>query len=192
MGTRHRIEVVVNGRLRVCETAGRTSLADLLRDDLGLTGTHLGCEHGVCGCCTVLFDGEPVRSCIILAAQADGHQVTTIEGVGEGWGAAAGAGPEAAAAAGAGAEAAGRGAGLSPVQEAFCQAHALQCGYCTPGMVLAVHALLAANPAPTRDDIHDALGGNICRCTGYVQIREAVELAALQYCSLAGRPHAGR
>ena len=167
MGTRHRIEVVVNGRLRVCETAGRTSLADLLRDDLNLTGTHLGCEHGVCGCCTVLFDGEPVRSCIILAAQADGHNVTTIEGVGQ---------P----------------GGLSPVQEAFCQAHALQCGYCTPGMVLAVHALLAANPAPTRDDIDDALGGNICRCTGYVQIREAVELAALQYCSLAGPPDAGQ
>jgi aerobic-type carbon monoxide dehydrogenase small subunit (CoxS/CutS family) len=167
VGTRHRIEVVVNGRLRVCETAGRTSLADLLRDDLSLTGTHLGCEHGVCGCCTVLFDGEPVRSCIILAAQADGHTITTIEGVGQ---------P----------------GGLSPVQEAFCQAHALQCGYCTPGMVLAVHALLAANPAPTRDDIDDALGGNICRCTGYVQIREAVELAALQYCSLAGPPDAGR
>lgn len=167
MGTRHRIEVVVNGRLRVCETAGRTSLADLLRDDLNLTGTHLGCEHGVCGCCTVLLDGEPVRSCIILAAQADGHNVTTIEGVGQ---------P----------------GGLSPVQEAFCQAHALQCGYCTPGMVLAVHALLAANPAPTRDDIDDALGGNICRCTGYVQIREAVELAALQYCSLAGPPDAGQ
>lgn len=167
MGTRHRINVVVNGRLRVCETAGRTSLADLLRDDLSLTGTHLGCEHGVCGCCTVLFDGEPVRSCIILAAQADGHTITTIEGVGQ---------P----------------GGLSPVQEAFCQAHALQCGYCTPGMVLAVHALLAANPAPTRDDIDDALGGNICRCTGYVQIREAVELAALQYCSLAGSPDAGQ
>jgi aerobic-type carbon monoxide dehydrogenase small subunit (CoxS/CutS family) len=167
VGTRHRIEVVVNGRLRVCETAGRTSLADLLRDDLGLTGTHLGCEHGVCGCCTVLFDGEPVRSCIILAAQADGHQVTTIEGVG----------PP---------------GGLSPVQEAFCQAHALQCGYCTPGMVLAVHALLAANPAPARDDIDDALGGNICRCTGYVQIREAVELAARHYCSLAESSDAGR
>ena len=167
MGTRHRIEVVVNGRLRVCETAGRTSLADLLRDDLSLTGTHLGCEHGVCGCCTVLLDGEPVRSCIILAAQADGHTITTIEGVGQ---------P----------------GGLSPVQEAFCQAHALQCGYCTPGMVLAVHALLAANPAPTRDDIDDALGGNICRCTGYVQIREAVELAALQYCPLAGPPDAGQ
>jgi aerobic-type carbon monoxide dehydrogenase small subunit (CoxS/CutS family) len=167
VGTRHRIEVVVNGRVRVCETAGRTSLADLLRDDLSLTGTHLGCEHGVCGCCTVLFDGEPVRSCIILAAQADGHSVTTIEGVG----------PP---------------GGLSPVQEAFCQAHALQCGYCTPGMVLAVHALLAANPAPARDDIDDALGGNICRCTGYVQIREAVELAARHYCSLAGSSDAGR
>jgi carbon-monoxide dehydrogenase small subunit len=182
VGTRHRIEVVVNGRLRVCETAGRTSLADLLRDDLNLTGTHLGCEHGVCGCCTVLFDGEPVRSCIILAAQADGHEVTTIEGVGAAWGATAAGG----------AEGVGRRAELSPVQEAFCQAHALQCGYCTPGMVLAVHALLAANPAPTRDDIDDALGGNICRCTGYVQIREAVELAARQYRSLAGRPDAGR
>jgi aerobic-type carbon monoxide dehydrogenase small subunit (CoxS/CutS family) len=193
VGTRHRIEVVVNGRLRVCETAGRTSLADLLRDDLSLTGTHLGCEHGVCGCCTVLFDGEPVRSCIILAAQADGHEVTTIEGVGAGWGAAAaGMGGRGAVPAGVGAEGAGRGAGLSLVQEAFCQAHALQCGYCTPGMVLAVHALLAANPAPTRDDIDDALGGNICRCTGYVQIREAVELAAGQYCSLAGPPDAGR
>jgi len=167
VGTSHRIEVVVNGQLRVCETAGRTSLADLLRDDLHLTGTHLGCEHGVCGCCTVLFDGEPVRSCIILAAQADGHQVTTIEGV------------------------APRG-GLSPVQEAFCQAHALQCGYCTPGMVLAVHALLAANPAPARADVDDALGGNICRCTGYVQIREAVELAARQYRSSAEPPDAGR
>ena len=175
MGTRHRIEVVVNGQLRVCETAGRTSLADLLRDDLHLTGTHLGCEHGVCGCCTVLFDGEPVRSCIILAAQADGHSITTIEGVGEGWGAA------------------GHGAGLSPVQEAFCQAHALQCGYCTPGMVLAVHALLAVNPAPARADIDDALGGNICRCTGYVQIREAVDLAARLRGWPAGRPaDAGR
>jgi aerobic-type carbon monoxide dehydrogenase small subunit (CoxS/CutS family) len=167
VGTRHRIEVVVNGEFRVCETAGRTSLADLLRDNLHLTGTHLGCEHGVCGCCTVLFDGEPVRSCIILAAQADGHDVTTIEG-------------------------AGHGARLSPVQEAFCQVHALQCGYCTPGMVLAVHVLLAANPAPAREEIDEALGGNICRCTGYVQIREAVELAARQYRSLAGPPDAGQ
>jgi aerobic-type carbon monoxide dehydrogenase small subunit (CoxS/CutS family) len=172
VGTRHRIEVVVNGERRVCETAGRTSLADLLRDGLHLTGTHLGCEHGVCGCCTVLFDGEPVRSCIILAAQADGHSVTTIEGVGAGG--------------------VGAGRGLSPVQEAFCQAHALQCGYCTPGMVLAVHALLAANPDPSREDIDEALGGNICRCTGYVQIREAVELAARQICPEAGSPDARR
>ena len=154
MGTRHRIGLTVNGERRACESAGRTSLADLLRDDLHLTGTHLGCEHGVCGCCTVLLDGEPVRSCLILAAQADGHRVTTIEGAGR---------PD---------------GGLSGVQEAFCQAHALQCGYCTPGMVLAAQALLAANPAPARADIDEALGGNICRCTGYVQIREAVALAA--------------
>ncbi len=167
MGTRHRIQVVVNGQLRACETAGRTSLADLLRDDLHLTGTHLGCEHGVCGCCTILLDGEPVRSCIILAAQADGHCITTIEGVSPG---------------------AGR---LSPVQEAFCQAHALQCGYCTPGMVLAVHALLEQNPAPSRADIDEALGGNICRCTGYVQIREAVELAARHYRTDRGSDDAG-
>src|SRR5499427_9959782 len=156
MGTRHRIEVTVNGERRACEVAGRMSLADLLRDELHLTGTHLGCEHGVCGCCTVLLDGEPVRSCIILAAQADGHGVITIEG----------AGPP--------------GGGLSPVQEAFCGAHALQCGYCTPGMVLAAQALLDANPTPGPTDIGEALGGNICRCTGYVQIREAVELAARQ------------
>ncbi len=221
MGTRHRVEIVVNGELRVCETAGRTSLADLLRDGLHLTGTHLGCEHGVCGCCTVLFDGEPVRSCIILAAQAHGHSVTTIEGVGaEGVGAAgvgaAGVGAAGVGAAGVGAARVGAGgvgaagvgaagvgaggeggvgrvSGLSPVQEAFCQAHALQCGYCTPGMVLAVHALLAANPAPSRDDIDEALGGNICRCTGYVQIREAVELAArFQGCPAAGPADAGR
>ena len=145
--------MTVNGKRRVCAAAGRTSLADLLRDDLRLTGTHLGCEHGVCGCCTVLLDGEPVRSCIILAAQADGHRVTTIEGLS----------PP---------------GSLSPVQEAFCQVHALQCGYCTPGMVLAVHALLERCPRPGRAEIDEALGGNICRCTGYVQIREAVELAA--------------
>jgi aerobic carbon-monoxide dehydrogenase small subunit len=222
VGTRHRIEVVVNGERRACETAGRTSLADLLRDDLGLTGTHLGCEHGVCGCCTVLFDGEPVRSCIILAAQADGHSVTTIEGVGAGGLGAGGVGAGGVGARGVGAGGLGAGgvgaggvgtggagagrvggggvgaesaggmswaSGLSAVQEAFCQAHALQCGYCTPGMVLAVHALLATNPAPTRADIDEALGGNICRCTGYVQIREAAELAARQ-CSAAGPPDA--
>jgi carbon-monoxide dehydrogenase small subunit len=154
MGSTHRIHLTVNGRQRSCEAAGRTSLADLLRDELGLTGTHLGCEHGVCGACTVLLDGAPIRSCLALAAQVDGHDITTIEGVG---------GPE---------------GELSPVQEAFCQAHALQCGFCTGGMVLAVEALLAANPRPSRAEIDEALGGNVCRCTGYVQIREAVELAS--------------
>jgi carbon-monoxide dehydrogenase small subunit len=144
----------VNGETRAAVTAARTSLADFLREELGLTGTHLGCEHGVCGACTVLLDGEPVRSCIMLAAQASGHSVTTIEGA---------ARPD------------GR---LSPLQEAFRTAHALQCGYCTPGMILAGQALLDRNPRPGKDDIDEALGGNICRCTGYVQIREAVRIAA--------------
>ena len=154
MGSTHRLRLTVNGERRSGETAGRTSLADFLRDELGLTGTHLGCEHGVCGACTVLLDGAPVRSCIMLAAQADGHEVRTIEG------ASAPGGP------------------LSPVQQAFCETHALQCGFCTPGMVLATEALLAARPRPGDAEIDEALGGNICRCTGYVQIREAVRLAA--------------
>jgi aerobic-type carbon monoxide dehydrogenase small subunit (CoxS/CutS family) len=156
MGSRHEVELIVNGECRSAVTAARTSLADFLRDELGLTGTHLGCEHGVCGACTVLLDGEPVRSCIVLAAQADGQVVTTIEGAG---------GPD---------------DRLSPVQEAFCATHALQCGYCTPGMVLAGQALLDRNPCPDRAEIDEALGGNICRCTGYVQIREAVERAAVR------------
>lgn len=149
--------MVVNDERRRGVTAARTSLADFLRDELGLTGTHLGCEHGVCGACTVLLDGAPVRSCVVLAAQADRQVVRTIEGAGA---------------------ADGR---MSPVQEAFCSAHALQCGFCTPGMVLASQELLERNPCPSRADIDDALGGNICRCTGYVQIREAVELAAEKY-----------
>jgi aerobic-type carbon monoxide dehydrogenase small subunit (CoxS/CutS family) len=154
MGSKHEIELTVNGESRAAVAAARTSLADFLRDELGLTGTHLGCEHGVCGACTVLLDGEPVRSCILLAAQAGGHDVTTIEGV---------TGPD---------------GQLSPVQQAFCATHALQCGYCTPGMILAGQALLDRNPCPSREDIDAALGGNICRCTGYVQIREAIQLAA--------------
>lgn len=154
MGTSHHIDVAVNGRSYRREVAARTSLADFLREDLGLTGTHLGCEHGVCGACTVLLDGDPVRSCIILAAQADGHELTTIEGV------------------------RGDDGTLSAVQQAFCDTHALQCGFCTPGMVLAAEALLAADPRPCRAAIDDAIGGNICRCTGYTQIREAIELAA--------------
>ena len=148
MGSTHQIELIVNGVRRSCRTAGRTSLADLLRDELGLTGTNLGCEHGVCGCCTVLLDGEPTRSCITLAAQADGHEITTIEGA------------------------------ERHVQDAFCQAHALQCGYCTPGMILATQALLSEHPAASTAQLEAALGGNICRCTGYTQIREAAALAA--------------
>ena len=153
MGSTHEIDLVVNGEPRRGVASARTSLADFLRDELGLTGTHLGCEHGVCGACTVLLDGAPVRSCIVLAAQADDHVVTTIEGAGEG-------------------------EELSPVQEAFCATHALQCGFCTPGMVLSCQALLERNPKPTKEDVDEALGGNICRCTGYVQIREAVALAS--------------
>ena len=162
MGSTHEIEVEVNGELRRCQTDGRTSLADFLRDRLGLTGTHLGCEHGVCGACTVLLNGHPVRSCIMLAAQADEQSVTTIEGL---------SGPN---------------GELNPVQEAFCRSHGLQCGFCTPGMVLAVQALVENVPDPTPEDIDDAIGGNICRCTGYVQIREAIGDALTQHRELAG------
>ena len=142
--------MTVNGERRTCEAAGRMSLADLLRDELHLTGTHLGCEHGVCGCCTILLDGEPVRSCIILAAQADGHHVTTIEGP------------------------APAGGGLNPVQEAFCQDHALQCGYCTPGMVMAVVSLLDEEAELDERRVREGLEGNLCRCTGYHNIVKAV------------------
>jgi aerobic carbon-monoxide dehydrogenase small subunit len=143
VGSTHWITLAVNGVPRSCETRGRTSLADLLRDGLNLTGVKLGCEHGVCGCCTVLLDGEPVRSCLILAATVDGSDITTIEGL---------ANPD---------------GSLNPVQQAFVDAHAMQCGFCTPGMILTVHAALAKGEPPDLD-------GNICRCTGYQQIREAV------------------
>ena len=161
MGSTHEIEVEVNGELRQCRTDGRTSLADFLRDGLGLTGTHLGCEHGVCGACTVLLNGHPVRACIMLAAQADEQSVTTIEGL---------SGPN---------------GELNPVQEAFCGSHGLQCGFCTPGMVLAVQALVENVTDPTPEDIDEAIGGNICRCTGYVQIREAIDDAVTRQRELA-------
>jgi aerobic-type carbon monoxide dehydrogenase small subunit (CoxS/CutS family) len=163
MGSTHHLPFRVNGQTHVVTVAGRTTLADLLRDQLGLTGTHLGCEHGVCGACTVLLDGRPVRSCLMLAAQATNRTVTTIEGL---------AGPT---------------DELNPVQEAFCGAHALQCGFCTPGMVLATQALLDRVDDPNEDQIDEAIGGNICRCTGYVQIREAVHAAVEARAELRSR-----
>ena len=149
-----RIDLDVNGVRHALDIEPRTTLLDCLRDHLKLTGAHAGCEHGVCGACTVLYDGVPVRSCLMFAPQAEGSAITTIEGVTPGPGE------------------------LSPVQDAFCETHGMQCGYCTPAMILVAHALLADNPAPTREEIVEAISGNICRCTGYAQIVEAIALAA--------------
>ncbi|WP_458756842.1 (2Fe-2S)-binding protein [Afipia sp. TerB] len=149
-----KVELKVNGVSRTAEVEPRKTLLDTLREDLLLTGTHAGCEHGVCGACTVLLNGEPVRSCLMFAAQADGYEITTIEGV---------------------APAPGE---MSVVQDAFCETHGLQCGFCTPGMILSAHALLDRNQDPSREDIVEAISGNICRCTGYGQIVEAIEFAA--------------
>ena len=156
------ITVTVNGAVRTAKAPPRLTLVDFLRDELGLTGTHVGCEHGVCGACSVLFDGDAVRACLIFAVQADGHQVVTVEGL---------------------SDAAG---GLGPLQDAFWECHALQCGYCTPGMLIAAQALLAENPAPSDAEIREAIGGNLCRCTGYGQIVEAVRLAAARLRQEAG------
>ena len=149
-----RVDLLVNGRVAGIDVEPRQTLLDCLRESLGLAGTHAGCEHGVCGACTVLLDGEPVRSCLMLAVQADGYAITTIEGLSPGPGE------------------------LSVLQDAFCETHGLQCGYCTPGMILAGHALLARTLNPTREQIVEAISGNICRCTGYGQIVEAIALAA--------------
>src|SRR6266404_3557923 len=151
---RMRVELMVNGEMRTVEVEPRMSLLDCLRERLLLTGAHAGCEHGVCGACTVLIDGAPARSCLMFAVQADGYAITTIEGVTPGPGE------------------------LSLIQDAFCETHGMQCGYCTPAMILTAHALLADNPDPTRADIVDAISANICRCTGYAQIVEAIALAA--------------
>ena len=150
----HAIEVTVNGERHRNHVEARKTLADFLREDLGLTGTHLGCEHGVCGACTILLDGEAVRSCLVFAVQADGADITTIEGIGPSDGT------------------------LGPVQEAFRQCHGLQCGFCTPGFVVSVHAFLADNPNPTPEEIREGLSGNLCRCTGYQGIIKAVAMAA--------------
>ena len=147
------ITAIVNGAKHSATVEARRSLVDFLRHDLGLVGTHVGCEHGVCGACTVMLDGRTVRSCLLFAAQADGSEVTTIEGIGT---------DEA----------------LHPLQAAFQQHHALQCGFCTPGMILAAIELLRDNPDPTEAEIRVGLGGNLCMCTGYVNIVRAVRAAA--------------
>jgi carbon-monoxide dehydrogenase small subunit len=147
-------EIRVNGRSLVVDIEPRKTLLDTLREDCKLTGTQAGCEHGVCGACTVLIDGEPARACLMFAVQADGYDIRTIEGL---------------------APAPGE---LCVLQDAFCETHALQCGYCTSGMILSATALLAENASPTREQIVDAISGNICRCTGYGQIVEAITLAA--------------
>ena len=146
------IRLCVNGQEYLRPVAARRTLADFLREDLDLTGTHLGCEQGVCGACTVLLEGEPVRACLLLAVQADGARVTTVEGL--------------------------AGDRLHPLQEAFRAHHALQCGYCTPGILLTSLAFLAEHPHPTRDEIREMLAGTLCRCTGYQFIVDAVEAAA--------------
>jgi len=147
------VSVHVNGASVTRTVEVRRTLVDFLREDAGLTGTHIGCEHGVCGACTVLLDGQPVRSCLIFAVQADGAEVTTVEALGT-------------------AEA------LSPLQQAFAEHHALQCGFCTPGFLMTAHALLRDDPHPSDETIRDALGGHLCRCTGYQTIFEAVRAAA--------------
>ena len=155
------VRMIVNGESRRGVVEPRKTLADFLREDCALTGTHLGCEHGVCGACTVLVDDVAVRSCLLFAVQADGARVTTVEGLAE---------PGT----------------LSPVQEAFRAEHGLQCGFCTPGFVVSVHAFLAANPSPTPTEIREALSGNLCRCTGYQGIIRAVERAAATMAGAVG------
>jgi aerobic carbon-monoxide dehydrogenase small subunit len=147
------VHLTVNGQNVAHRVEARRSLADFLRHDLGLRGTHVGCEHGVCGACTVLVNGRSARSCLLFAVQLDGGSVTTIEGLTP---------PH----------------GLSPLQSAFRECFALQCGFCTPGMIVASHELLMENPAPTEDEIREALSGNLCMCTGYVNIIRAVTRAA--------------
>ncbi len=147
------VQLTVNGTHYEAHVEPRMTLVDLLRGELGLTGTHVGCEHGVCGACTILLEGQAVRSCIMLAVQADGASLMTVEGL----------------------SSAGQ---LHPIQEAFMEKHGLQCGFCTPGFLMSVYELLQHSPDPSDDDIRDALGGEICRCTGYQAIMESVRHAA--------------
>jgi len=151
--TARSVRVRVNGEPREASVEVRTTLADFLRDALDLTGTHVGCEHGVCGACTVLLDGQPVRSCLMLAVQAEGAAITTVEGLADG-------------------------EKLHPLQQAFWDHHGLQCGFCTPGFLLTAKAFLEENPRPSDEEIREAISGNLCRCTGYHFIVEAIRSAA--------------
>ncbi len=147
------VAFTVNGKRAEMTVPVRKTLADALREDLGLTGTHLGCEHGVCGACTILLDGAAVRSCLMLAVQADGHDLKTVEGMADG-------------------------DRLHPIQEAFWEAHGLQCGFCTPGFLMTILEFLRETPNPTEEEIREGIAGNLCRCTGYVNIIKAVQIAA--------------
>lgn len=149
MSTTHRIRVTVNGASYEREVEARLTLADFLREELDLTGTHLGCEHGVCGACTILYNGEATRSCLLLAVQADGAQLQTVEGLAQG-------------------------DTLHPLQRAFHEHHALQCGFCTPGFLMTGIAFLRDTPHPTEAQVREAISGNICRCTGYMPIVQAI------------------
>ena len=152
--TWHEVRLTVNGNVHELRVPARRLLSDALRHDLGLTGTHVGCEHGVCGACTVLLDGHPVRACLMLAVTVEGHEITTVEGLAE---------PD---------------GSLSAVQQAFAECHGLQCGFCTPGFLTTVTAGLRRDPCPTREGAREMIAGNLCRCTGYQNIVRAVERAA--------------
>ena len=153
-GDEHDIMLQVNGTSYRRRVESRLLLSDFLRHDLGLAGTHVGCEHGVCGACTVLLDGEPVRACLMLAVQANQHEISTVEGL------------------------AGKDGHYHPLQQAMHDHHGLQCGYCTPGILMTMSAFLDENPAPNEEEIREALSGNLCRCTGYQNIVDAVMTAA--------------
>ena len=148
------VTITINEKIYKQEVESRLLLSDFLRHELGLTGTHAGCEHGVCGACTILFDGESMRSCLIFAVQADGHEITTVEGLAQDR------------------------EKLHPLQQSFWEAHGLQCGYCTPGILMTLIPFLKQNPDPSEDEIRHALSGNLCRCTGYQHIVDAVKLAS--------------
>ena len=156
------VRLKINGRSHEAEAEPRTSLADFLRDELDLTGTHLGCEHGVCGICTILVNGDAVRSCLMLAVQADGAEILTVEGL------------------------AGADGKLHAIQESFAEEHGLQCGFCTPGFLMAIYELLNANTSPSDEEIRDVVAGQMCRCTGYYGILRAVQSAAAKLGATGG------